>query len=176
MEITKTCTGCKETKELVNFYKNNLGKFGYSCRCKECQKIYRNLNVDKFKESAKLYRELNKHKWKEYHEKNKEKNLKRLHEYQIINKEKIKAREKVYRKNNKDTIKKRLKDYNSVNKEKLRISRSIYFIENKNNLTDVYIRGLIQSKNKNLKNIPQEIIELKRIQIKTLRLCQQLQN
>ena len=176
MEITKTCTKCNENKELTNFVKNKLGKFGYSYQCKECQKIYRNLNIDKAKESAKLYRELNKNKWKEYHEKNKEKNLKRLHEYQIINKEKIKAREKVYRENNKDTIKKRLKDYNSINKEKLKISRNLYFIENKNNLTDVYIKKVIQSKNKDLKYIPQELIELKRIQLKTHRLCQQLQN
>ena len=176
MEITKTCTSCKETKELVKFNKNKLGTFGYSYRCKDCQKIYRNLNADRLKENSKLYRNLNRDKWKEYYQKNKQNYSKRAQEYQIINKEKISEREKLYRENNKEAIKKKLENYNFVHKESLKISRKLYCIQSRNNLTDAYIKRIIKYKYKGLKNIPQELIELKRIQIKTERLCQQLKN
>jgi hypothetical protein len=38
MEKTKKCSGCKEEKELVNFYKNKLVLDGHSNYCVSCTK------------------------------------------------------------------------------------------------------------------------------------------
>jgi hypothetical protein len=44
---SKTCTQCKQVKELSAFYKNKAARDSYSFNCKECQKLYRQQNKDK---------------------------------------------------------------------------------------------------------------------------------
>lgn len=51
----KTCTKCKETKELNKFYKDNHTKDGYKTECIDCRKIrYKELKVNPIKQMQKL--------------------------------------------------------------------------------------------------------------------------
>lgn len=38
--VTRTCTGCGETKNLVEFYRNKGGRDGRASKCKECLRPY----------------------------------------------------------------------------------------------------------------------------------------
>lgn len=144
MEITKTCTNCKEKKALINFNKHKYAKDGLFCYCKECRYI----------------------KNKIYHLKyiknnlNKQKETERKSKYYFKNKEKYLKKNKKYAKNNIEKVKIWQKNF---------IDKSI------KNLSDSYIINSCFKKYSHLE-IPKEIIELKRIQLKTFRLCQQLQN
>ena len=44
---SKACTQCKQVKKMSAFYKNKATRDGYSCNCKECQKVYRQVNKEK---------------------------------------------------------------------------------------------------------------------------------
>lgn len=147
---TKQCTKCNEIKSLSEFNFNKKLKDGRGNTCKFCYNIYqKKINGT---EEKKLKR-------KKITFENKEKN--KL--YRIQNKEKIAINKKIWKLNNHEI-------YSAYHK---RISK--FHIEN---LTDLYIISLLKSKiNKSkLIEIPQELIELKRIQLKTFRLCQQLKN
>jgi hypothetical protein len=206
MEITKTCTKCKEEKPLNNFNKAKYGKLGYSANCRNCASIYgktyRSLETNKTK--LKLYRENNKEKitinFKKYYDQNKEKIIKKSAEHYLANKEKAKEVRKKYISipGIKEMLSEKEKNYRLINKEKISEVQKMYRLNNKesileykrnNNerikaykrklvkdLKDHYIISLL-TKNPILKElITPEIIELKKIQLKTLRLCQQLKN
>ena len=73
--------------------------------------------------------------------------------------------------------KEQLKIINKKNVVRLREIKNKSYKKTINNLTDNYIlKGLTAQVKINRSDIPQEIIDLKRILIKTHRLCQQLQN
>jgi len=143
MEKTKTCSKCKKTKSVNEFYKYKEHKDGLRYYCKkcdkeQCKKYYKN-NSDKIKmgrnkyyknnpgkivASSKLYYEKNKKKIKkatrEYYENNKEKAKEYNKEYYTDNVRKIKETTRKYRKNNKEKIRKYQKEYRKNNKEKIR--------------------------------------------------------
>jgi hypothetical protein len=121
MEITKTCTKCKETKSLDSYLFHRGGKDNKRSMCKYCE---REIYKERYQEKRKIERRLNYLKDK----------------------------------------KKRLLDCSKSLKKGV------------DKLTDFYIRRQIQKIVKIPKeSIPQELIELKRIQLKTHRLCVQLQ-
>jgi hypothetical protein len=81
---TKTCTICKERKEVTEFYKRFRDKIGYRSSCKSCCSIkrkerYKN-NRERELEQAKIWTNNNKEKVKiykkkqnkEYYQKNRE--------------------------------------------------------------------------------------------------------
>jgi hypothetical protein len=79
---TKTCTGCKETKTLLDFFKDRSRKDGHSDRCKICKTIQNKKSYLSMSEKShtnrimygRKYRAENKEKVKEYHkQKQKEK-------------------------------------------------------------------------------------------------------
>ncbi len=150
MEKTKTCTKCKECKPITEFTLNSTFKDGRTYNCKECLRVYhvkRNSTPEvKLKLKERNFRR------KEYNSKYKKENREKSNVAarlrRIVNPEKIRSLEKEKSKHN--TI----------------------------NLSNKYIKNLLRVNGQSLKGItvPQEIIELKRIQIKTFRLCQQLQN
>jgi hypothetical protein len=84
---------------------------------------------------------------------------------------------KQFRENNVLHVKLYKQEYAKKYPDKLKASRKIWRDQQKENLTDLYVKELIYRSNKECyKFITPEIIELKRIQLKTHRLCQQLQN
>ena len=57
--MTKTCTKCKETKDVANFYrknrKNRKIKIGYASKCKKCDNIAKKDWVKRNPEKRKIY-------------------------------------------------------------------------------------------------------------------------
>ena len=138
MEITKTCTKCKEEKPLFLFNKRKNGVYP---RCKECCCII-------------LY-ELRQRPGQ------KEKHTLYSIEYRKKNPELTKSCSKKYRRNNKEKLNIKSKKYNAIIR---------------NELGDSYVKLQLTNQGFLKDQITPELIELKRIMLKTKRLCQQLQN
>jgi hypothetical protein len=100
----KTCTRCKEEKELSDFYKNKNTKDGLTQSCKDCQLEQK----------------------KVYHQKNKEKFNKKSKEYYLKNREIELEKRKVYYKENKVRIEKVKKEWYENNKDKVRKNKNEY--------------------------------------------------
>ena len=161
MEITRTCTKCNEEKPLNEFFNKNTikGPIKKASSCKLCQRAYA-INFCKT--------EKGKEQKKRAQDKYKKNNPDVDSKYHKLNEVKIKLNKIKYYNNNKDGL---------FLKYKERAKNNI------KELSDTYIRQRIRLNAKkvfniiiNVKEIPKELIELKRIQLKTYRLCQQLQN
>lgn len=154
---TKKCGACEIVLSIDNFRKNKSRKDGYSWGCKQCSKEYnkKNYSTEKNSERWKKYYSANsekiKSKSKEYYERTKIRQLEKSKRYRDINKELISQKKIEYRVNNKD----KLKDYESRCVEEL---------------NDRYIKSLFRDEfYKRVKNIPQELIDLKRVQVQITR-------
>ena len=164
-EITKMnykiCTKCKVSKLFVEFAKDKSTKDGINSQCKKCRKEYRLNNQEKFSKYCKEYKLNNKDKIKEknkeYRLNNQEKFSKYFKEYRLNNKDKIKE----YTLNNKDKKCKYLKEYS----KKITLS-----------LPDSYVLKSIKLQTSFPHNaeIPAELIEAKRLEIKIKRLLKDL--
>ena len=99
MSATKTCTKCKEEKELTEFGKDKSGKDGVRASCKTCAKAAS-------KAASKAWNEANKEKRKAarkaYYEANKEKEKAQKKAYREANPEKVKAQQKAWYEANPD--------------------------------------------------------------------------
>lgn len=85
MEV-KTCSKCKEVKNICDFQKNKYSKDGYRSECSECSKKNRKLiSKDILNEYNRYYRQKNRIKLNEnqrnYYLKNKDKELLRNKKY-----------------------------------------------------------------------------------------------
>lgn len=162
MEKTKTCSKCKEEKPITEFCKNKKSKkdnLNYSC--KPCSNASGLLSYYKYKDL----------------EENKIKHLSFSRKSYYKNHDKNLLRNKKYREKNALHVKLYKQEYAKKYPDKLNAARKIWRDEQTVNLTDMYIKALISRNNREFYNfITPEIIELKRIIIKTHRLCQQLQN
>ena len=58
--MEKICKKCNISKKITEFYKQKKGKFGVKPECKDCIKIYNNLNSEYQANYRKKYREDNK--------------------------------------------------------------------------------------------------------------------
>lgn len=67
------------------------------------------------------------------------------------------------------------KEYRTRNKKKLAVREKVRKEKNRENLTDAYVSRILVTQGFKREDISKEIIELKRIIIKTTRLCLQLQ-
>ena len=109
---TKTCTTCKDTKGLDEFYKSKTGRFGTESRCKPCAADY----YQEHKEERKI-------KDKSYYQKNKERvrsrNEGRMKRYYKENKESIDAKGREYYRKNKESIDAKVREYYRKNKGKV---------------------------------------------------------
>ena len=126
-----------------------------------------------------LYKAYNKAKY----EANKEKIKKHNRDYYKANKEKMDALIKCWHENNKERLKIKSKAYYEINKEKINAYSKYYYKINKEkifnnqkisdkkgilNLSDGYCAKQLHLP---VKEIPKELIEAKRLQIKILRAC-----
>ena len=164
--LTKVCSRCKVEKGVDDFYKTKYLKCGLTSYCKGCCS----------KNTAKYNRENSekvKKRWDEWKNNNPEKLKKYKTKWKTSNTEKIKK----YYENNADKIKEKSREYyahNSINVNKCNAEYKKEFIVN---LKDEYIKGLLRCQNypQELINNP-EFIEVKRLLIKTKRLCKTSQN
>ena len=100
----------------------------------------------------------------------------RKKEYRLSNLEFMRFKSRLKYENNKQKTLEINKRYRKNNPEKMRELSKKDYKRSSENLTDRYVRNIMKRHYPLVKEIPQEIIELKRIIIKTYRLCQQLQN
>ena len=151
LKITKICSKCGRELGFDEFYKKK-DKHGVTSKCKVCTKEYneeyRKKNKERMKENDSKYYKENKEKIKERHSK-----------YYKENKEKIKE----YRKKNKERIKERHKKYREENKERIKE----YKRNSKLQLNDPLIKQYLGFNNS--QDVPQEVIEIKRLTIKLQR-------
>jgi hypothetical protein len=167
MEVTKTCTKCKEEKTLDSFHNrpNHGYKFGVAAICKACTKIYA---------TARRQSEEGKIVAKNY---NREKRKETRKKYLSENGDKVREAARIYREKNRDNILKTAREYKANNIDSIKKLRFEYNQRQTLELSDGYIAYLLSGKNADIRPfITQELIELKRIHLKTKRLCLQLKN
>lgn len=102
----KICSKCYVEKDFFYFYKDKNKKDGYKNCCKECNKKYKEENINKIREYSSNYYKNNKDAIKKYH-----------NEYYNINKKDILDKTREYRNNNNDKIKEISKQYYIKNRE-----------------------------------------------------------
>ena len=123
----------------INFVKSKTCKWGYSTRCKECDKKYRKENKEKIKKYNECYYQENKKKIKEQNKKYREEHFDYYEEYnkqyREEHKEEIKEYQKQYYEENKEELLEKQKEYQKQyyeeNKEKMNEQSRQYYEENK---------------------------------------------
>ena len=179
MDTTKQCNKCHEVKKLGEFGKDKNKNDNLCATCKQCRSEWQKANKDKLKAyQAKRYKA------------NKENILKRNAKWYKANKEKGRARSAKYRKENKDKKKAYDAQYRDANKEKIVEQKANQYKANKAklaarkgksiaSLSDSYIRELLgrtATMYVGTKYIPQELIELKRVQLSIARKLKEIKS
>jgi len=98
----KKCGKCKIEKSPKEFHKNRSNPDGLETRCKECRRLDRINNIEKYKARDRIRDHRRKDAKKAYRNDNKETSRQYQREYYINNKEYIDNRNKNWRDNNKD--------------------------------------------------------------------------
>ncbi len=119
----KTCSLCKEEKDLELFKKDNRRNDGRSSNCKECMRIkgleyHHRTKIDRNEK-------INENR-RAFYDRNKEVCNERSKKYKEDNKEKIKEYNKNYLLNNKESLKEKAKEYRTINKDKINIYSKNY--------------------------------------------------
>jgi len=136
---TKVCSKCKVEKELEEFYKDKTRRDGLHNMCKECRDL---LNA----------------KWRaENPEKVRAYRVKGFAKWRAENPEKVKVSRAKWRAENPEKMREGKVKYRAENQEKIKVSGAKW----RSDLPDSYV--IQQLKNP---NPPQELIELKRIQLR----------
>ena len=182
---TKRCSKCGEVKGVDEFHKNRSGKDGLGGHCKFCKKAYREANREKALAYARAYQEANREKIatrrKAYREANREKIAALKKAQYEANRERILARQKAYRGANRERILASANAYYEANREKVLAYCKDYRNANPAKvaaynkarceaLADGFVRTTIKKQaGIESADIPAEMIELKRQQIKLYR-------
>lgn len=133
--MIKTCSNCKDDKDLTEFGKDKTRSDGYNVYCLTCTRKKRSDNRDKINDQKrqsywenheKSLEEKNKDyykhqekrcvKMKEKYSENPEYYKKRSNDYYVDNKEMVAEKTKIYREKNKELIIQRKRDYYQKNK------------------------------------------------------------
>lgn len=136
----KKCSACAELKTLDCFANAKAASDGKQWKCKDCQKLYRQINRQHISKQQKDYRNNNQTdislKRKLYIIKNKETITAKNIEYYTINKIQISEKQKLYRLSNPEKI----KEIENKSKQKHRINRlekqKIYRLNNKEKIRE----------------------------------------
>lgn len=151
----KTCTKCGEEKSVRNFFRKKAHKDGLTSECKVCAQTRNN-----------LYRKNNREKFRVYE-------LRYLEKYPdkaLEKKEKRKIRTKKWRLENLEAARKSSREsvarWANKNPEKAREKGRLSKKETSKKLSDGHIRyRLCQNSTLRAKDIPDSLIEVKRLQI-----------
>ena len=156
----KRCSKCGIEKSLDCFGKNKSRKDGVQSYCKACRKLYYKANPEKIKTAKKAWYKANSEKIKAQKKAYREANI-----------EKVKVLEKAYQEANSEKIKTREKDWRKANHEKVKANKKRIT----ERLPDCIIKTNLKAQGFPPEAITKELIEVKRIIIKTKRLCKTLQ-
>ena len=107
-----------------------------------------------------------------YRAENAEKIKAKKAKYRAENAEKAKAGEAKYRAENAEKEKARFRKYRAENAEKIKAKNA----KRRDDLKDPYVKDTLRAQGFKNEQITPELIELKRITLKTTRLCRQLKN
>lgn len=166
----KTCNCCKGVFEIDLFYKNKEMKDGHINICKKCylkkRKENRDANPAKGLIRLRKWRAKNIDKVnfyaREYYKRNKERCLKRGSEYRERNRDYFNLKNKEWRGKNKEKYDSLHKEWLANNKDKVKGYRKKYKNDIVRNLSDGYVKQLLELKGC---EIPVGMIEAKRLQI-----------
>jgi len=165
----KTCTKCNVEKPFTEFYKDTRPVSGLSYTCKVCSN---NASVDWYKKSKdteaykarrdayNAYRKSEEYKAQRRATRDLVKNREECKKYAASNKEKIATRHKADRQARPDVYKERRRNnYHKSGKQR--------GLEGIKNLTDNYVKNVlvIRSKGLTYADIPQALVEAKRLQL-----------
>jgi len=137
--MSKTCTGCGETKAATEYHKDASKRDGLRHICKLCnkarKKAYYEANKERVLAQKKAHYEANKERVlaqkKAYREANKERVLAQKKAHYEANKERVLAQKKAYREANKESIAAQQKAYYEANKESIAAQQKAHREENK---------------------------------------------
>jgi hypothetical protein len=177
---TKTCSKCGEVKPVDAFSIRN-------CVCKSCKsdnsKAYYHANREKCLAEQKAYKEQNRAKYlarsKSCYERNREKCLASQRAWKKANPEKILQSNRAWRKANPEKARACSKAWRDENPEKVRARQQAWRDENpekvrasskdrNKKLTYGYVKNLI-TVGTPIKEVPQSLIDLKRVQVQITR-------
>lgn len=181
----KTCKKCGETKALSEFNKHRGNKDGLQYTCKACKKAVSAIYYTKTKEvqaeRSRRYREANiervRARSRKYYQENKEIILARqqnehtkkyMRTYYLAHKDEIDARVRLWHKEHPEESRARSKRWRETHPEQKRISAREFAKNLRGNLGDSYIKQIFnrgKKGNDRLNSIPQELIEVKRLQL-----------
>lgn len=176
-----TCRTCGNEKKVseFHFWKH---RNSYSSECEDCfrkgRAIYRNNNEINIKQKAKQYRETGKSRsnWKKWASKNPNKLKEKSKEQYKKHQEKIKVKrsKREYPSQSKEYA----KSYRKSNRDKILESNAKYTLRLVSELNPIYCKYLLKSEgfSESVINQNPELIEVKRIILKTKRLCKTSQN
>jgi len=163
--MEKKCKKCLELKDVFLFNKNKQNKDGLYTYCIICERILKRIyylnNKKKILNKAKNYYSLNNNDRLFY-----------AKQYQKNNPDKINKYQRLYRVKKPKVCKKISEKYYQNNKEKI----SQKFILSSQKTDDRYIKIQLNKNGFKKEQITPELIEVKRLIIKTIRLCKTLQN
>ena len=169
--ITRVCKKCGEEKLLEEFIKVKSCKYGHGHTCKVCANTRFRKHKSKNEQHYKDY-------FIKYYLNNRDYINKQQREYQNNNKEYINKQQREYQKkyriNNKEYLNKRSKEYRNNNNNRDYINKQQR--EYRKGLPDSYCSDQLIQRIKGIgckltsKDIPQELIELKRVQLQIHRL------
>jgi hypothetical protein len=172
--MSKTCKTCNEEKPLDLFSKEKRNSDGHAGQCRKCLSIYvKNYylnNKENIKKKSSTYYAKNKEKINESNNLRYQKNKTRYTEIQKKwienNPEKVKG----YRKTSNINRLGKYKDIQKLwvinNLEAVKEYRKTLKKFNSENLTDSYVRGILQKRTQiSGGDLPQELVEVKRVQI-----------
>jgi len=159
MGVVKKCTKCGLLKDLTGFYKNAKGKGGLQAHCKNCAKVaskeYRLTNLEMCRAKKKLYcaknRDMILAEKKRYYENNRDRLIRKAREYELNNRDKVNAAHR---------------NWNNKNIELRKLINKRYNTKSKGQLTDSYVKRILTKRSDlKFKDIPNELVEIKRTQL-----------
>ena len=141
------CSKCNEVLQAnkENFCLKKGGRYGFSKRCKECDKEYRTENKEKLDNDKKNYYLENAERLKKYQksykEENKEQVSKRKKKYYIKNKAEINLKLRNYYKENKTMYRQKSREYGKTEKGKRirQLTSQRYYSRKKQNVVDLTV-------------------------------------
>jgi hypothetical protein len=172
--MSKTCKTCNEEKPLDLFSKEKRNTDGHTSKCTKCLSIYiKNYylnNKENIKKKSNIYYAKNTEKCKEANKLNYQKNKTRYIEmnkkWQENNLEKVKGYRKAKNINRLGKYKDIQKLWVINNIEAVKEHRKTWKKFISENLTDSYVRGMLQKRTQmSGGDLPQELVEVKRVQI-----------
>lgn len=176
-DLTKVCSKCGIKKDLCDFGKNKTGLYGVRECCKVCIKQYMQ---DYYKKNKKVFKE----KCISWNKNNPDRKNENSRNWKRNNRQKASKSYATYRNNNLEKLRELARKWHKNNFEKSKLNASIYRLNNSEKIKEVrellpdsYIKTVLKKQNypQELINNP-EFIEVKRLIIKTKRLCRTSRN